>query len=68
MSPCGHFAIVGYDNGTIAKFNIQSGILRARYQGPNDAGSLKHPWPRRFSRGPNKCCFAFYAALLPPPP
>lgn len=38
LSPCGHFAVVGYENGIVAKYNIQSGILRLRFQATKDEG------------------------------
>jgi U3 small nucleolar RNA-associated protein 21 len=36
ISACGNFALVGYSSGAVAKFNIQSGILRARFGGGGD--------------------------------
>jgi U3 small nucleolar RNA-associated protein 21 len=31
MSVCGHFAVVGYENGWICRFNVQSGLFRGSY-------------------------------------
>jgi U3 small nucleolar RNA-associated protein 21 len=40
VSNCGNFAICGYDNGDILKFNIQSGMYRGAYKGEQPAAKL----------------------------
>lgn len=41
MTNCGNFVIVGYSNGRVERFNIQSGLHRASY------GSLAHKYAVR---------------------
>lgn len=41
LTHCGNFVIIGYSSGDVERFNIQSGIHRARYGG--DAGAHSHP-------------------------
>lgn len=41
LTHCGNFVIIGYSSGDVERFNIQSGIHRARYGGESCAHS--HP-------------------------
>ena len=41
MTQCGNFVVIGYNNGSVERFNIQSGIHRATYG--EESGAHKGP-------------------------
>ncbi|CAG7734965.1 unnamed protein product [Allacma fusca] len=41
LTSCGQFVIAGYDNGTVERFNIQSGIHRKTYGAPAHIGTVR---------------------------
>lgn len=44
MSHCGNFVLVGYSNGDIERFNVQSGIHRATYGSPAHKSEVRGLW------------------------
>lgn len=40
MSACGNFAIVGYADGLIVQYNVQSGLVRGLYDGDRHQGAV----------------------------
>lgn len=44
MTQCGNFVIIGYSNGEVERFNIQSGLHRASYGKPAHEGEIRGLW------------------------
>lgn len=45
ISPCGNFMVIGFNNGFIFKYNIQSGIFRLTFECPGLAEHKAHSEP-----------------------
>lgn len=44
MTHCGNFVIIGYSNGDVERFNVQSGQHRATYGAPAHVNDVKGVW------------------------
>lgn len=44
MTHCGNFVIIGYSNGDVERFNVQSGQHRATYGSPAHASDVRGVW------------------------
>lgn len=44
MTHCGNFVIIGYSNGDVERFNVQSGQHRANYGSPAHASDVRGVW------------------------
>lgn len=44
LTHCGNFVVIGYSNGDVERFNVQSGIHRATYGSPAHTNDVRGVW------------------------
>lgn len=44
MTHCGNFIVIGYSNGDVERFNVESGIHRATYGSPAHSNDVRGVW------------------------
>lgn len=64
MTQCGNFVIIGYSNGDIERFNIQSGLHRGSYGNPAHGGEIRGLWTDNLNQlvisGGTDACVKFW--------